>query len=159
MEKRELALAPATFRLGVHAQQQVDVALRIEHDHDVAAMDVLGNQHLAQPGLAHARGAKHRHVPDAFANVEPDVALARFDAMQCRITTDGRQRRNRIPPCLATGHTRDPALGIPTLKIARTVVQVIAGEQLAVFGKTSLIQALRVNHVPAKAPPDKHFLR
>src|SRR5690606_15334607 len=53
----ELALAAGTARLDVHALEQVGVALGIEDDAHLAAVNVLGDVQLGQAGLADPGGA------------------------------------------------------------------------------------------------------
>ncbi len=98
MEDVELAFAPGALGLDVHALQQVGIALGVEDDHylvlaaDLAA-DVLRDEQLGQPRLAHARGAQHQGVADALAQRQGDVDLVRLDAMQAWQSADRRQRR------------------------------------------------------------------
>src|SRR3546814_7635303 len=72
MEYVELAFTPGALGLDVHELQQVRIALGVEDDHhrvlaaDLAA-DVLRDEQLGQPRLAHARGPQHQGVPDALA--------------------------------------------------------------------------------------------
>jgi hypothetical protein len=54
VEHEKLPGAPGPLRSREHAAQQVDVALGVEHDHDLAAADVLGDQQLGQARLASA---------------------------------------------------------------------------------------------------------
>jgi hypothetical protein len=67
VEHEELALAPARSGFGIDAAQQIGIALGIEHDHHLAAADVLGDQQLGQPRLADPGGAQHQRVPDPLA--------------------------------------------------------------------------------------------
>ena len=46
MEHVELVFATSGFRLEIHAQQQLAVAFGVKDNNDVAAVNVLGNQHL-----------------------------------------------------------------------------------------------------------------
>jgi hypothetical protein len=56
--------APCPLGFGIDAAQQVDIALGVEHDHHLAATDVLGDQQFRQARLADPRGAQHQRVAD-----------------------------------------------------------------------------------------------
>jgi hypothetical protein len=75
---------------------------------DLAAADVLRDEQLGQPRLAHARGAQHQGVADALAQRQGDVDLVRFDAMQARQSADRRQRPRRVERTVP-GQRRAPA--------------------------------------------------
>ena len=85
MEHVERIGAPGAPGLGIHPSQQPGIAFRIEHDHHVAAANVLGNQQLGQPGLADARRAQHQRVTGPLAEVHPDRLFPGLDGMQGRV--------------------------------------------------------------------------
>ncbi|KWT95166.1 hypothetical protein APY03_2517 [Variovorax sp. WDL1] len=102
VEDVELALAARALGFDVHALQEIGIPLGIDDDHDlvlargVLAPDVLGDEQLGEPRLAHAGGAQHQRMPDALAQRQADVHLVRFDAVQARQTAHGRQRAHRV---------------------------------------------------------------
>ena len=81
VEHEELPAAPRPLGFREHTAQQIDVALRVEDDHHLAATDVLGDQQLGQARLADARGSQHQRVPDPILQVHPDLALVGLDTV------------------------------------------------------------------------------
>jgi hypothetical protein len=81
MEEIEVLGPSGPFGLGIDASQQPAVALGVEHDHHIAALDVLGDEELGESGLADAGGAEHQGVPDPLAQVHPHLLLVRFDGV------------------------------------------------------------------------------
>jgi len=77
---------PLGFR--EHTAQQVDVTLGVEHDHNLAAADVLGDQQLGEARLADPRGSQHQRVSDAVFQIHPDLALVGFDPVDGGIPAD-----------------------------------------------------------------------
>ena len=102
MKQVEIVCSPCPFGLGVDPTQQICVAFRIEDDHDVSAPDVLDDQDLRKPCLAHARGAQHQRVADALADIHPDILFVGLHGVQRRFAADQRQRPQGIPPGAAT---------------------------------------------------------
>ncbi|MNR45710.1 hypothetical protein D3C85_1645900 [compost metagenome] len=89
MKHIELALAPGSARFDVHAFEQVRVALGIEDDDHLVltAVDILGDIHLGQAGLADPRGAQHQGVPDALAERQARLCFVGLDPVQQRRTS------------------------------------------------------------------------
>ena len=85
MEHEELPEAPGSFRFGIYAPQQIQVALRIEHDDDFAPTNVLGDEKLGKPGLSDPGGAKNQRVSYPIPDFHPDIGLRRLNAMDRRI--------------------------------------------------------------------------
>jgi hypothetical protein len=102
VEHVELVLATGALALGVHAPQQVGIALGIEHDDHVAAADVLGDQDLGQPRLAHAGGPEDQGMPDPLTQAHPHRRLVGFDTVQRWLAAHRRQWRQGIPPGACT---------------------------------------------------------
>ena len=109
MEEIEVLGSPGPLGLGIDAPQQSGVALGIEHDHHIAALDVLGDEEFGEPGLADAGGAEHQGVPDPLAEIHPDFLLVRFDGMQGGPAAERRQRGEGIPPDALTQPAREQA--------------------------------------------------
>src|SRR3546814_4000716 len=81
--------------------EYIRVLFLSEDDHHLVlaadlAADVLRDEQLVQPRLAHARVPQHQGVPDALAQRQGDVDLGRFDAVQARHSADRRQRPRRV---------------------------------------------------------------
>src|SRR5690606_27637419 len=72
VENVELACATGALGLDVHPLEQVRGPLGVEDDHDLVfagdlAVNVLGDEQLGEPGLAHARGPQDQGVTHALA--------------------------------------------------------------------------------------------
>jgi hypothetical protein len=80
--------APGPLGFGEHTAQQVDVTLGVEHDHNLAAADVLGDQQLGEARLADPRGSQHQRVSDAVFKIHPDLGLVGFDTVDAGIAAD-----------------------------------------------------------------------
>ena len=129
---------------------------------DLAA-DVLRDEQLGQPRLAHPRGAQHQRVADALAQRQGDVDLGRFDAMQARQSADRRQRPRRVERAVPGQRARQPRdrkrrelqplLQPPGGPVDRRRLDVAA--ELRPVG---LHQPMRVPLLPAKAPADEQPL-
>ena len=137
VEEEELAGAPGPLRLRVDAAQEIDVALGVEHDDDLAAADVLGEQQLRQPRLADPRGPQHQGVADAVGEIHPDVGLGELDAVEGGIAADRRGIRRRVA------------------EQARKAGEAPRPQQVALLGETRLVQALGVALVPAEPPAEE----
>ena len=85
--------------LGVHASQEIGVPLRIENNYHIATADILGDEYLGKPCLAHARRAQHQCMTDPLTDIHPDILLVGFHRMQRRFSTYRRKRCQWIPPC------------------------------------------------------------
>ena len=79
------ALLPSPVR---KCEQEIgEIALGIDDDDDlmlaggVLAADVLRDEQLGEPCLAHARRAQHQGMPDALAERQTDVHFLRLDAV------------------------------------------------------------------------------
>ena len=168
MEHVELAFAPGALGLDVHALQQVRIALGVEDDHHLVlaadlAADVLRDEQLGQPRLAHARGAQHQGVADTLAQRQGDVDLVRLDAMQARQSADRRQRPRRVERAVPGQRARQrrdgkrrelkPLLQPPGGPVGRRRLDIAA--ELRPVG---LHQPVRVPLLPAKAPADEQPL-
>ena len=72
VEDVKLAFTARALGLGIHPLEQVRVPFGVDDDHDlvlacgVLAADVLRDEQLGQPRLAHPRGAQHQRVSDAL---------------------------------------------------------------------------------------------
>ena len=93
------SVEPAAVPTGrVHSEKQVRIALGVEDDHRVPPADVLVDQDLAEPGLAHAGGAEHEGVAHPFADggIQVALALPEAHAVDFRTAPHGRGRAQRI---------------------------------------------------------------
>ena len=57
MEQGQAILAAGAVRFGNDSLHECGIAFRVEHNHHLAPVDILGNQDLSQTGLADAGGA------------------------------------------------------------------------------------------------------
>jgi hypothetical protein len=98
MEEAELALAAGTLHFRPDPHDQLGIALGIEDDDDLAAMDILGDEQLAEPGLADARRAEDERMAYAIRERHGGRTFRKLDPVQRRIAPDRRQGSERIPP-------------------------------------------------------------
>ena len=161
MEHVERAGAPGAPGLGVHPSQQPGIAFRVEHDHHVAAADVLGNQHLGQPGLADACRAQHQRVTGPLAEVHPDCLFPGLDGMQDRVAAcPGRKGVLAAAPAKQPGQPAEPGPRLPVdLPAPDPAVQGTRLHVAADLRAQGIAQALRVQRCPAKAPAKKQLAR
>jgi hypothetical protein len=154
MEEVELVRPAGTPGLGVHALQQIGIALGVEHDHHIATTDVLGDEQLRQSGLAHAGGAQHQHVAHPLAQVHPHRVLVRLHAVDGRVTPDRWQGGDRVPPGLGTGEPAQPvqrrALHPPFQPPGRPV-QPARPQQRPIGRIAGVVQPLGMAPVPGEA--------
>jgi len=92
MEHVKILGSPCPLGLCVHPPQEIGITLRIEHDHHIAAPDVLGDKNFSKPCLADARSTQHQCVSNTLTDIHPDVLLVGFDRVQGGLTADGWQR-------------------------------------------------------------------
>ena len=85
--------APRLRRFRVAATQELGIPFRIEHDHDIAAMNVLGDQDLGEPRLADARRTEHERVADPLTERQEHRLLGSPTA--CRWL--GHRRARAVP--------------------------------------------------------------
>ena len=153
------AVEPAgARRFRVAALHQLGIALGIDHDHDVAAADVLGCADLQQPRLADPRGAVHDEVRHALGQVGVDRLLVHRNGMDVRVATDRRQRRDRVPPDAARrdrGELGQHARALDgVLEPPRGVVGAAGIDEPLHLGAARVAQPLRVLLAPAEAQPE-----
>ena len=98
MKHVEVLGASRPLGLGIYPPQEIGVPLRIEHDHHIAPPDILGDEDLGKPCLANARRTQHQGMTDPLTDIHPDILLVGLHGMQGRLTPNGRQRRQWIPP-------------------------------------------------------------
>jgi hypothetical protein len=82
MKDVELTFAPRAFGLDVHAFEQLSIALRIKHDADLAAANVLSDKKFGQSGFAHTRCPQYQGVANPFGQGQGDIDFLRIDAVQ-----------------------------------------------------------------------------
>ena len=168
MEDVELALAPGTLGLHVHALEQIGIALGIEDDHHLVlaanlAADVLGDEQLGQTSLAHPRRAQDQRMSDPLAQRQADVHLVRLDAMQAwqaAYRRQGPERVERAIPGQCPGQLRKRKRRElqPLLQMPRPSVGYRRFHVAAEFRPVGLHQPMRVPLVPAKAPANEEPL-
>ena len=162
MEDIDLLLPAGAPGLGIDPLEQVGVALGVEHDHHIAAADVLGDQDLGQPGLADPGGSEHEGVPYALAEIHPHVLLLRLHAVQGGIAADRRQRCERIPAAAAAqppAQRRQQERTLPGDFLAPRPAIERAGLHIAPhLGTQGVAQALGVFLCPAKAAAQKQLV-
>src|SRR5690349_2176472 len=90
VEHEELVLPSCALGLGVDPAQQVDIALGIEDDHDLAPAYVLRKEYFGQAGFPDAGCAQDQHMAYAVANVHPVTRLRWLDSVNGRIAADSR---------------------------------------------------------------------
>ena len=97
-------------RFDVTARHQACISLGIEDDDDIAAPDVLGNEHLSEPGLADARCPEHEHVAWSLDQIHADFGFLRLQAVNHWIAADWWKRGDRVPPCVPPGLSGYPSV-------------------------------------------------
>ena len=163
MKQIEPIGAPRAPRFRIDALQELRIALGVEHDHHIAAADVLGDEKLGEPRLADARRADDERVPDAPAEVHPHRLLAGLDPVQPRIAPERGQRAQRIPPGALSAAARASHVQARP-RFPRDLLapcQAIEPPGLGVaarLGALGVSQALGVQRRPAKAAPEKELV-
>ena len=156
VEEVELALATGALHFGPDPLDQLGVALGIEDDDDLAPMEVLGDEELAEPGLADARRAEDERMAYAIRERHGDRTFRKLDAVERRIAADRRQRSERIPPG-APAEKRSQGLEQPVVLARRLDPSCPAipapGLDIAPgLGMARVGEALGVELGPAEAP-------
>ncbi len=79
----ELIKTSRPFSGGHHIRQNVEIALGIEEDHDIAARYILAAHQVGEAGFADAGGAEYEQVADTFVQRHPhEPFVLGADAMQ-----------------------------------------------------------------------------
>ena len=161
MEHIELVFAPGGLRLDVHPQQQFAVALGVEDDNDVAAMDVLGNQHLRHARLADAGGAENDGVRDPRRErlVHRLLAFRHTDGVQPGFAFQPRRGTPRIEQAvglqIAGERTGKEAMMLAVAVGAGTIITVAEAGKALVLVQLDVVKALRMDGLPQEAHAEK----
>lgn len=112
MKQDKAVAASGALSFRPQTLKQIGIAFWIENDHHLATADVLGGKQFRQPGFADAGGTEHQRVAGAFTELQGDVVLFQFHAVQPRIAADGRQRTYRVQPVVGAEQTGKTGKGM-----------------------------------------------
>ena len=160
MEHLELFRPPRSPGFRIQAGQQVTVALGVKDDHHVTVMNILGGDHLQQPGLAHPGGADDKRVRDPLGLAQRHVVflLVQPDGVQRGIALDIGPRWERVEQRLAVQRCDRPSAqdrcdGVD--HVASAFMKNPQAVKVRILGPVQIGPTLGMPGVPLKAFPQK----